>query len=70
MIITWQNDVAGRFCQPDERKSAQLRIRLTPEQRAILDAAAGGNTSTWARGVLLETARKEKKHGDGLSTNS
>jgi hypothetical protein len=36
-----------------------LRIRLTDDERAVLDAAATGvgyETSTWARVVLLATA--------------
>jgi hypothetical protein len=43
---------------PEERKAAELRIRLTEAQRAELDAAAGEDTSTWARDVLLRAARR------------
>jgi hypothetical protein len=43
---------------PDERKTAELRIRLTNEQREVLDAAAEGDTSTWARDVLLRAAKR------------
>jgi len=43
---------------PEDRKAAQLRIRLTEEERAELDRAAGGNTSTWAREVLLRAAKR------------
>jgi len=46
---------------PDERKSAELRIRLTEQERAELDAAAGANTSTWAREVLLKAAKRQRK---------
>jgi uncharacterized protein (DUF1778 family) len=42
------------------RKSAELRIRLTKEERTVLDAAADGHTSTWAREILLEEARREQ----------
>ena len=51
----------GRPPKPDdERKAAELRIRLTEAERAELDGAAGGKTSTWARDVLLKTARRRK----------
>ena len=43
---------------PEERKAAELRIRLTEGQRAELDAAAGQDTSTWAREVLLRAAKR------------
>lgn len=43
---------------PGERKDAELRIRLTPDERAELDRAAGEDTSTWARDVLLRAAKR------------
>ena len=46
---------------PEERKAAELRIRLTEAQRAELDAAAGQDTSTWAREVLLRAAKRRGK---------
>ena len=47
---------------PEERKSAELRIRLTEAQRKALDeAAGGGNTSTWARKLLLKAAQRLAK---------
>jgi len=46
---------------PVERKSAELRIRLTDADRAILDAAAGTNTSAWARKLLLKAAAGQRK---------
>jgi hypothetical protein len=46
---------------PEERKSAELRIRLTEAQRATLDAAAGQDTSTWARDVLLRAAKRRSR---------
>lgn len=45
---------------PDERMTAELRIRLTDAQRAQLDAAAGEDTSTWARDVLLRASKRKK----------
>jgi hypothetical protein len=46
---------------PEDRKTAELRIRLTPEQRATLDAAADVDTSTWARDVLLRAAKRRSR---------
>jgi hypothetical protein len=46
---------------PEERRSAELRIRLTEAERARLDQAAAAHeseTSTWARGLLLGTAER------------
>jgi uncharacterized protein (DUF1778 family) len=53
----------GRPRKPEgEVKNNVLRIRLTPDERAQLDRAAqsrGGETSTWAREILLREARKK-----------
>jgi len=46
---------------PDERKSAELRIRLTDDERSELDRVAGGKTSTWAREILLREAKKRSR---------
>lgn len=43
---------------PEERKENVLRIRLTDAERAELDMAAYGKTSSWARAVLLRAARR------------
>jgi uncharacterized protein (DUF1778 family) len=44
---------------PGEKRDAELRIRLTPAERAALDKAAGGkDTSSWARALLLAHARR------------
>jgi hypothetical protein len=52
----------GRPPKPDEdRRSAELRIRLTDEEREKLDDAAGGKTSTWARDVLLKAAARKSR---------
>ena len=63
----------GRKPKPDdERMDSELRIRLTEEDRELLDAAAQaalngkpaqgrGVTSTWARGVLLKAAARVKQ---------
>lgn len=59
----------------DERRDAPpLRIRLTADERALLDQAAGkamdgetvpgaGVTSTWARNLLLRAAKRLLKIG-------
>lgn len=44
-----------------DRRENVLRIRLTDEERAKLDAASALkalDTSTWARMVLIEKAKK------------
>ena len=52
----------GRKRLPDdERREKPLRIRLKPEEREEIDSASGGNSSAWAREVLLKAARKPKK---------
>ena len=52
----------GRPKKPDdERMDAELRIRMTNEDRLALDEAAsaiGQETSTWARAELLSLAKK------------
>jgi len=45
----------------EERKTNVLRIRLTEGERAKLDEAAKGKTSTWSRTVLLKAAQRRKK---------
>jgi len=50
----------GRPKGPDElRRNNVLRIRLTDDERTQLDAAAGDSTSTWARDVLLQAAKRK-----------
>jgi uncharacterized protein (DUF1778 family) len=48
-----------------EQREKPLRIRLTPEERHILDAAAAlsgeSRTSTWARGILMRAAERANK---------
>jgi hypothetical protein len=46
---------------PGEAKSYMLRIRMTQEERALLEEAAKAQsleTSTWARSALVTLARK------------
>ena len=49
---------------PDERRTAELRIRLAEDERALLDEAAGGQTSTWARELLLKAARRKRRQAE------
>jgi uncharacterized protein (DUF1778 family) len=52
----------GRPPKPDEeRRTAELRIRLTDDEREILDKAAEGKTSTWARELLLKAATRKSR---------
>jgi len=44
-----------------ERRSAVLVIRLTKEERALVEKAAGGNVSSWARDALLHVASRHIK---------
>jgi hypothetical protein len=62
--------MAGRPKKPEggARKNV-LRIRLTTEERATLDAAAqarGLDVSAWARSELLTLARKTVKTKESL----
>ena len=53
----------GRPPLPDEeRRDKPLRIRMTDDERALVDEAAqqaGVPTSQWARDVLERTARRQ-----------
>jgi uncharacterized protein (DUF1778 family) len=55
----------GRKRLPDdERREKPLRIRLTPEERELVDKAAESHEETssgWAREVLLREAAKAAK---------
>ena len=45
---------------PEQKRTNYLKIRLTDDERAILDAASEtGKTSTWARITLLRVANGE-----------
>lgn len=44
---------------PSDKKSAVVRVMLTPDQKAIIDLATNtidGDFSTWARPILLQEA--------------
>ncbi|MHC4178944.1 MAG: hypothetical protein ACYSWU_15635 [Planctomycetota bacterium] len=44
-----------------KRRTELLPIRLTKVEKTLVDQAADGKTSTWARGVLLRAARRKTK---------
>ena len=51
---------------PAEKKEAPLKVRLTDEQRKLLQAAAdlaGLDVSSWIRMVALEEARRKTSGG-------
>lgn len=56
------SEMAGRHKKPDgEAKSYMLRIRMTEDDRALLEQAAKSrtlDTSTWARSELVSLAKK------------
>jgi len=41
-----------------ERRDIRFQIRLSPVELRQIERAADGNTSTWARGVLLRAAKR------------
>jgi hypothetical protein len=49
--------------RPTERKTAELRIRLTEAERKRIDAqakVAQMESSTWARGILMAVCKSRK----------
>ena len=42
----------------DERRDIRFQIRLSQAELEQLERAADGNTSTWAREVLLRAAKR------------
>ena len=46
---------------PEERRSVLLGVRLTEAEKAMIDAAADGKASTWARDVLVRAAKRSRK---------
>jgi hypothetical protein len=48
---------------PEERRTAELRIRLTEAERELIDAICGRGASTWARDVILRAARAKIEKG-------
>jgi uncharacterized protein (DUF1778 family) len=46
---------------PDERQTARLEIRMTEAELELIETAAAGKTSTWARDVLVRAAKRATK---------
>jgi uncharacterized protein (DUF1778 family) len=52
----------GRPPKPaDERQNARLEIRMTEAELSLIEKAAAGKTSTWARETLVRAARRRDK---------
>ena len=50
--------------KPDSRKDGALQIRVTPEQKAAIAAAAAATglpVSAWSRMILLRAAQKPEE---------
>jgi hypothetical protein len=53
--------MAGKPKNPEQRKALTFRIRMTEEERALLEEAAraaGAEASTWARSELVRLAKR------------
>jgi hypothetical protein len=46
---------------PEDRQSARLEIRMTAAELELIEAAAGGKTSVWARETLVKAAKRAVK---------
>jgi len=56
------NKRRGRPPKADrERRSVMFEIRLSPDEKELLDKAAEGKPSTWAREILLRAAKRKLK---------
>lgn len=52
----------GRPPKPSaERQTERLEIRMTAAELALIEKAATGATSAWARNVLVRAARRAVK---------
>jgi hypothetical protein len=52
--------MAGRPTkEPGQKMSVPLKIMLTPEQSELIRQAAGGDVSSWARPILIESAKRQ-----------
>lgn len=50
----------GRPLKPDkDRRETRFQVRLSALELALIDKAAKGKTSTWAREILLNAAKKK-----------
>jgi len=55
-------ETRGRPPKSDEdRREIRFQIRLSAKELALLESAAGGRTSTWARDMLIRAAKRSAK---------
>jgi hypothetical protein len=45
----------------DDRRDIRFQVRLSRAELKLIDNAADGKTSTWAREVLLKAAGRKQK---------
>jgi uncharacterized protein (DUF1778 family) len=60
IICGYTFDMGRKKLPESDRREKPLRIRLNSDERRLIDKAAAGNTSSWAREVLLSAAKKRK----------
>lgn len=46
--------------EPEDKHVERLEIRLTAEDRELIEKAASGKVSSWARDVLVRAAKRRK----------
>lgn len=52
----------ARPIKPDsERREYRFQIRLSEEERKLIEQAAGDQASTWSRQLLVEAAKRRLK---------
>jgi hypothetical protein len=60
--ITGMETQRGRPAKTDkERRAIKFQVRLSPVELELLERAAGGKVSTWARNTLLSAAKRQAK---------
>jgi len=65
-VTRLRSSMARRKKKPEEKKEASIRVRLTDEQKALIEAAAerdGLDLSSYARVAMLEKARRTPPGG-------
>lgn len=50
---------------PEFRRSETIHVRFTQDERALIERAAKGQLSDWAREVLLRAAKRAKVSDGG-----
>lgn len=44
---------------PEENRSEIIPVRLTVEERRLVEVAADGNVSAWIRDTIIKTAKRK-----------